>query len=335
MVQKGFADYVDYAIVGAAGVSALGAVCGALYAVPWSGCTPRFGASREYNVLWGVRVSMQLTAALWLLSPVIQLQHTWSPYIPISESFGWSPSVLCRVYLAGRLGWLEPFFLLTSLLTFKHSLSKHNRSGLASAKHCNKRIIGSVALLCMPLLAAQTLAALASLIPGEDGDDESTVAEFLVDTHEIHDTYECDGTRSNDQQEGCTLCVFSLTSTLLCLVFIAYYLRRIWQVTTEMALITLNHSLEQRIRVFRNAVTALTLASLLFRAVSVLAEPKGAAFELLRLGDFLSVVLMVAAASAMLVLGPVRDARLADKTVSTTVLDSAQDFVGVSETLMY
>lgn len=40
---------------------------GALYAIPWSACTPRVGASREYNVLWGVRVSMQLTAVAWLV----------------------------------------------------------------------------------------------------------------------------------------------------------------------------------------------------------------------------------------------------------------------------
>ena len=84
----------------------------------------------------------------------------------------------------------------------------------------------------------------------------------------------------------------------------------------EMTQITLNHSLEQRIRVFRNAVTGLLLVGLLCRGLSVLSDPKEPFFEVLRLGDFVSVVLVVAAASAMLVIRPVRDARMADKVLS-------------------
>lgn len=332
MVKRGLAEYVDNGIVGAAGVTALGAVCGALYAVPWSGCTPRTGASREYNVLWGVRVSMQLTAAFWLLSPVIQLHDTWSPYVPILEGLGWSPSVLCRVYLSGRLGFLEPCFLLTSLLTFKHSLNKRSVSGLGATRHCNRRIIGSASLSCIPLFLAQLLAAMVSTFSDDEDLGDSSLPDIFYETHTQHDTYECDGARSEDHQEGCTLCVFPLLSSLLSLLFLAYYLWRMWVVTAEMALITLNHSLEQRIRVFRNAVTVLTLLSVLCRSLSVIAEPKDVFFELMRLGDFTSVVLVVAAASSMLVLGPVRDARMADKCVSVAVLDSAQDFLGVSRT---
>eukprot|EP00803_Ostreobium_quekettii_P011746 evm.model.scf_1388EXC.4 EVM.evm.TU.scf_1388EXC.4 scf_1388EXC:24736-30158(-) len=316
MVRKGFPEYVDYGIVGAAGVTALGAVCGALYAVPWSGCTPRAGAAREYNVLWGVRVSLQLTAAFWLLSPVIQLHETWSPYIPILEGLDWSPSVLCRVYLAGRLGFLEPCFLLTSLLTFKHSLSKRTVSGLGATRHCNRRIIGTATLSCIPLFVAQLLIAVVSTFVDDEDLSDSSLPGSFYETHTEDETHECDGTRSEDHQEGCTLCVFPLLSSLLSLLFLAYYLWRMWAVTAEMALITLNHSLEQRIRVFRNAVTVLTLLSVLCRSLSVLAEPKDAFFELMRLGDFVSVVLVVAAASSMLVLGPVRDARMADKAGS-------------------
>lgn len=327
MVRNRFAEYVDYAIVGASGVSAFCAAGGALYAIPWSGCTPRVGASREYNILWGVRLSMQLTAVAWLLSPVIQLHETWSPHIPILDGLNWSPSVLCRLYSALRFGWFEPFFLLTSLLTFKHTLSRKNWETFGSGGHCNMRIIGTAILSSIPILGAQTLSALATLYSGDQ--DESPLQELFLSIHTSHPR-ECDGSLREDHKDGCTLCTFSFLSTLLCFLFITYYLWRMWQVTLEMAQITLNHSLEQRIRLFRNAVTTLLLLSLVFRGFSILSEPKEVAFKLLRLGDFISMVLVVAAASIMLVIRPVRDARLADKSVSAAVLDSAQDFLGAS-----
>lgn len=304
---------------------------GALYAIPWSACTPRVGASREYNVLWGVRVSMQLTAVAWLLSPVIQLHETWSPYIPILDALNWSPSVLCRLFSALRFGWLEPFFLLTSLLTFKCTLSKKNHVEFGDAGRCNMHIIGTAFLSSIPVLGAQTLAALVTLLSGDQ--DNSSPPGIFLSIHTSH-KYECDGSMREDHQDGCTLCAFSLLSTLLCLLFVAYYLWRMWQVTAKMAQITLNHNLEQRIRLFRNAVTGLLLLSLVFRGFSILSDPKAVAFELLRLGDFVSVVLVVAAASAMLVIRPVRDARLADKSVSDAVMDSAQDFLGTSDLLI-
>lgn len=332
MVKTRFVEFIDYGIVGASGVSAVCAVGGALYAVPWSGCTPRLGASREYNVLWGVRVSMQITAALWLLSPVIQLHETWSPYIGILHALNVSPSALCRLYIAARLGWLEPFFLLTSLLTFRYTVRRDGH-GLECVEHCNRRIIGTAFLSSIPVLGAQTLAALATVFSGDNDEDDSFLQERFLSTH-IPDDHGCDGSKREDHQDGCELCIFPLLSTLLSFSFVLYYLWRMWQVTMEMTQITLNHNLEQRICVFRNAVTGLLLLSLLCRGLSIISEPQDPAFGVLRLGDFTSIVLVVAAASVMLVIRPVRDARMADKNVSDPVIDSAHDFLGVSQLLI-
>lgn len=168
-------------------------------------------------------------------------------------------------------------------------------------------------LHALPILGLQILSASATLLFG-DVEDDSSLPKFFISTYTT-DEYECDGTKSDgeDGEERCILCVFSLLSTLLCSLFMIYYLWRMWQVTMEMARITLNHNLEKRIHAFRLAVTMLLLLGTLCRALSVLSEPKEVVFELLRLGDFISIVLVVAAASAMLVLRPVRDARLADK----------------------
>lgn len=310
MVRNRVAEYIDYGVVGASALSAALAVVGGLYAFPWSRCTPKHGVSKEYNSLWGVRVSMQLTAALWLLSPVLQLHETWSPYIPVLDALNWSPSVLCRIYLAGRLGWFEPFFLLTSLLTFKHSLRRHNITKFWG-KHHNRRIIWLAFLHTLPILGLQVLSSLATLIFG-DVEDDTSLPEFFISTYTTQD-YKCDGGTAKDEEERCILCVFSLLSTILCSLFMMYYLWRMWQVTMEMARITLNHNLEQRIHAFRMAVTMLLLLGTLCRGLTVFSEPKEVLFELLRLGDFVSIVLVVAAASAMLVLRPVRDARMADK----------------------
>lgn len=333
MVKDGFAESIDYGIVGASGVSALCAVGGAIYAVPWSGCASRFGASKDYNVLWGVRVSMQLTAAFWLLSPVIQIHETWSPYVPILDGLGISASVLCRVYSAARLGWFEPFFLLTSLLTFRYSLRKHIGDGHTNVKKCNRQIIGLAVLSSTPLLVAHTLAAVATVLSGDDVDDDESVSGIFLSTHTTHDL-KCDGSKKEDHEDGCTLCGFSLLSTFLSLLFILFYLWRMWDVTFAMAHITLNHSLEQRICVFRNTVTGLLLTGVLCRGLSVLSDPKDVAFELLRLGDFMSMVLVAAAASAMLVIRPVRDARMADKSVNAAALDTSEEFLGTSELLI-
>lgn len=274
---------------------------------------------------------MQITAALWLLSPVIQLHETWSRYIRILDTLNVSPSVLCRLYIAARLGWLEPFFLLTSLLTFRYTVRRDGH-GLERVEHCNRRIIGTALLSSVPVLGAQTLAALATVFSGDNDEDDSFLQERFLSTY-IPDEYGCDGKRE-DHQDGCELCIFPLLSTLLSFSFVLYYLWRMWQVTMEMAQITLNHNLEQRICVFRNAVTGLLLLSLLCRGLSVIFDPEDPAFEVLRLGDFMSIVLVVAAASVMLVIRPVRDARMADKNVGDPVIDSAHDFLGVSELLI-
>lgn len=111
----------------------------------------------------------------------------------------------------------------------------------------------------------------------------------------------------------CIVCIYPFVSTILSAMFVIYYLYHLWDTTSDMMRITVNLSLTHRMVLFRVIATILLSLGIVCRGLTAVAAPRSIPFELLRLGDFVSVVSFVSAASYSLVLKPVYDSRSAEK----------------------
>lgn len=109
------------------------------------------------------------------------------------------------------------------------------------------------------------------------------------------------------------MCVYPFVSMLVSGIFVLYYISSLWNVTSKMMQITVNQTLMKRMVAFRAFVTVLLLLGVACRCLAVWLEPRTVMFEILRLGDFSSVALFVAAANYSLVLRPVHEARFAER----------------------
>lgn len=115
----------------------------------------------------------------------------------------------------------------------------------------------------------------------------------------------------------CIVCIYPFVSTVLTAVFVIYYLYHLWDTTSNMIRITVNQSLTRRMVTFRLFATLVLSMGVVCRGLTAITAPRSVPFELLRLGDFLSVLYFVIAASYSLVLKPVYDSRSAEKMNSS------------------
>ena len=129
----------------------------------------------------------------------------------------------------------------------------------------------------------------------------------------------------------CTVCVLPLFSTLISAAVVGFYLYQSWRITIRMGQLAINQYIEKRMRLFRSlflshqasrteavyasrsSVCVLLFFSLLFRGLSVIREPGHVFHEFCKLIDFLSMFLFMMALNLILVIRPIREARIADK----------------------
>lgn len=317
--------YIDKGILVTAGCFSVLAAFGAIYASPWSKCTPKQGPSTEYNSIWGVRVCLQVTAFFWLLAPVLQHHEIWTPTFDVLEMLGVSGHVPCQVYLSARLGLFEPFFLFLGLFAFEHWLRQGQGWEMVSdaemgdtkgkEEHVNRWIIGKAFLCTLPIFGVQTFVSLLTeLFPDKVDDDSHYI--WISSSEERNG---CDLMIDQDPpSSGCVVCIYPIVSSIFSLLFIICYTLKLNQKINQMMNIALNQSLKQRINVFRCG-TLLLMMGVVCRGVTVIMEPRTVLFEILRLGDFLSAAFFVMASSYTLVLRPVHDTRIADKTAGRTI----------------
>lgn len=101
----------------------------------------------------------------------------------------------------------QPFFIVvlvllpceTETISCPCSCSKKNHVEFGDAGRCNMHIIGTAFLSSIPVLGAQTVAALVTLL--SDDQDNSSPSGIFLSIHTSH-KYECDGSMREDHQDG-------------------------------------------------------------------------------------------------------------------------------------
>jgi len=159
------------------------------------------------------------------------------------------------------------------------------------------------------------------IIPSLEQDDAELAEDSLhlprSSLTPFQDSSVCWGELKPDQ---CAVCVIPLASTLISAVVIGCYLFHTWKITVRMGKIAINQSIEQRMRLFRSSVTVLLLFSLVFRGLSVIWNPGHVLHEFCKMADFVAMLFFVMALSFILVIRPVREARIADKNVKSVTI---------------
>lgn len=237
----------------------------------------------------------------------------------------------CQSYVMIRLGFVEPFFLFLSLLTFSECLTPYE--GYLLPVWCFKKrtqiggegamVLGNLRgnykntrIITVALFWSIVVLIVQSLLPLLDAFDA------IGDDHDEDDwnfrrisllTYLSSSPCWSDGQK-CEACVIPLLSTFLSALVIGRYLWLMWMLTLKMCRMAINQCLEQRVRLFRSLVTVLLLSSLFFRGIGLVWSPVHVLHEFCRLADFLSILIFITAFSLLLVIRPIREGRIADKT---------------------
>ncbi len=186
--------------------------------------------------------------------------------------------------------------------------------------------ICTVAICLIPLIVAMLKQNDVQVVEADLHLPRSTLATYL----------ESDVCWSDDHSPSttCTVCVLPLISTLISAAVVGFYLYQSWIITVRMGQLAINQYIEKRMRLFRSlichiklhtlsasrsSVCVLLFFSLLFRGLSVIREPGHVFHEFCKLIDFLSMLLFMMALNLILVIRPIREARIADKVRSTVV----------------
>ncbi|GAB4816345.1 hypothetical protein N2152v2_003391 [Parachlorella kessleri] len=312
----------DYAVLGVAGAGIAFALFGAWFTIPWRRRSRRAEITREFNILWQGRATLELFCALWVASQLLRVSSVWGANSFIFPDLvtdwtgaGW----FCRIYLTAALGFFQPFCSLLALLMLtgvtrrKMPLAEAAEGGgNSSSSSSTSGVIAWLGLIIKP--------------GGFHPEDRPrSVLGYFFASFWRGDVQQCGG------DEGCTLCTFPAAAVIAQGLFSAAYLVVLWVTSSRMAAAVLNKRLKRRLRFFQWAYSVLPVAGVGALGGSIVTGPFSWVNQGCWLGYFASVVATVALLSWELVIWPVHDLRRVNKRLklwtnpSDNLADSPED----------
>ncbi|DBA84654.1 hypothetical protein WJX77_004977 [Trebouxia sp. C0004] len=329
-VVRGF----TYAIIGVSGLIFLYCCIAAATVVPWRRTKRESYAIKSFNGYWHARALLLLTGGLWVLVQILRLDSLWTPDSVILRRrpnvTDWTRhGLLCRLYLTLSLGFLQPLFLLLSLMLCQGTLSRPKKH-----RRCipNLKAVSLAFVWTCPILFLQSVVAWISIFFNGDKWESQmhSFLHFFFATYEFGDAHDC-GAQSANQ---CAVCIFPAVADIVSVAFTTLYLLALWTTTKRMLTAAINRRIQRRLRIFQFVTIAALGSGEALRSVTLVSTPYHWTFQMLWVMYWLSICLLVCFTTWLLVVQPVRSAKQAAKDHKAW-LDEPQEMttIGSSKTV--